>query len=68
MVPVSKMGTEQNLENETHDLESTQLSVVGQIYNNVDDRVYSVTSKIIVNDAPNESAKATADNLADSSG
>ena len=67
VVPVSGMGTEQNLENETHDMEPTQLSVVGQIYNNVDDRVYSVAPKIIANDAPNESAKAT-DNLADSSG
>ena len=61
------MGTEQNLENETHDMESTQLSVVGQIYSNVDDSVYSVVPKIIANDAPNESTKAT-DDLADSSG
>ena len=61
------MGTEQNLENETHDMESTQLSVVGQIYSNVDDRVFTVAPKIIANDAPNENTKAT-DNLADSSG
>ena len=67
MVAVSRMDTEQNLENETHDMEPTQLSVVGQIYSNVDDSVYSVAPKIIANDAPNESAKAT-DNLADSSG
>ena len=67
VVPVSGMGTQQNLENETHYMESTQLSVIGQIYSNVDDSVYSVAPKIIANDAPNESAKAT-DNLADSSG
>ena len=67
VVPVSGMGTEQNLENETHDMESTQLSVVGQIYRNVDDRVYEVAPKISANDAPDENAKAT-DNLADSSG
>ena len=67
VVPVSGMGTEQNLENETHDMEPTQLSVVGQIYSNVDDSVYSVVPKIIANDAPNEGAKAT-DNVADSSG
>ena len=67
VVPVSGMGTEQNLENETHDMEPTQLSVVGQIYSNVDDRVFTVAPKIFANDAPNESTKAT-DNLADSSG
>ena len=67
VVPVSGMGTEQNLENETHDMEPTQLSVVGQIYSNVDDRVFTVAPKIIANDAPNENTKAT-DNLADSSG
>ena len=67
VVPVSGMGTEQNLENETHDMDSTQLSVVGQIYSNVDDRVYSVAPKIIANDVPNESAKAS-DNLAETSG
>ena len=48
-------------------MESTQLSVVGQIYRNVDDRVYEVAPKISANDAPDENAKAT-DNLADSSG
>ena len=67
MVPVSRMDTEQNLENETHDMGSTQLSVLGQIYSIVDDKVYSVAPKIIANDVPNESAKAT-DNLHEMSG
>ena len=67
MVAVSRMDTEQNLENETHDMGSTQLSVLGQIYSIVDDKVYSVAPKIIANDVPNESAKAT-DNLHEMSG
>ena len=61
------MDTEQNLENETHGMDSTELSLVGQIYSIVDDRVYSVAPKTIANDAPNESSKAT-DNLVETSG
>ena len=68
MVPVSRMDTKQNLENEPHDMDSTELGVVRQIYSNVDDRVYSVAPEIIANDSPNESAKEATENPPETSG